>query len=166
MFWILAANKTAKIAARGLGQFLSRYPDKLPFEAVLASDDLAQELKSCGIGSYNNKARTLREVSSANLDLRTCSAEDLISIWGIGLKTAKCFLLHTRRDVQFAGLDTHILKFLASLGHQVPKSTPNAKQYSALEAAFLAEAKRRKQTPAELDLEVWRSYSNKPTVST
>jgi thermostable 8-oxoguanine DNA glycosylase len=61
-------------------------------------------------------------------------------------------------------LDTHILKFLRTLGLDAPKATPGSrKQYLALEAAFVFEAKCRGKTTRELDTEVWKFYANKPT---
>lgn len=78
----------------------------------------------------------------------------------VGPKTARFFLLSTRRGAQCAALDTHVLKFLRSLGHDVPAVTPSkGRRYHEIEQLFLDEARRRRMTPAKLDAAVWHSYA-------
>ena len=146
------------------------YQNNTPFHWILSEHalfDLAQTLKYYGIGCYNSKARTFYELAVAKfkgeLDLRTCSASDLEKIHGIGPKTARCFILHSRKNAQVAGLDTHMLKHLKSLGYDVPKSTPTGKKYLELEKVVLSLAKRAKMTPASYDLHIWNKYSVKST---
>ena len=62
--------------------------------------------------------------------------------------------------MRFAGLDTHILKFLTAKGFDAPKSTPaSKKKYVELEQAFIEIAEKEGKTPATLDLEIWNTYS-------
>jgi len=75
------------------------------------------------------------------------------------MKTSRCFILHSRKDSRYAGLDTHILKFLKGYGFKVPKATPAKKKYLELEQQFLYIADSQNKSPAELDLEVWNAYS-------
>jgi thermostable 8-oxoguanine DNA glycosylase len=96
---------------------------------------------------------------NSKLNLRTCTVEDLESVYGIGSKTARCFIIHSRPDANCAGLDTHILKFLKSKGHDVPSSTPGRKQYKQLEQVFLGYVKQSGKSVAEFDLGVWNSYA-------
>jgi len=92
--------------------------------------------------------------------LRTCSIDELESIFGIGRKTSRCFVMHSRRNAQCAGLDTHILKFLRSKGHDVPKSTPGSKKkYLEIENLFLKYAKKSNKTIAKFDLDIWKKYA-------
>lgn len=163
LFWICAAGKTASTAARNLERFLNSLEGDSPFEKIkqLGIKKLPQTLKKFGIGCYNLKAKSMWELVNSDLDLRTCSVEDLECIYGIGPKTARCFIIHSRRDAECAGLDTHILKFLRSMGHSVPKSTPSTKkQYKKLEDVFLSYVKKSGQSVAEFDLNIWRYYAN------
>jgi len=173
LFWVCAAGKNGRTAARCLDKFLTdaaaMYQKNTPFHAILtwhALFDLPDTLKYYGIGCYNSKAKTFYDLAVAKhkgeLDLRTCTASDLESIHGIGCKTSRCFILHSRKDAQVAGLDTHMLKHLRSLGYDdVPKSTPIGNKYLTNEKRVLSLAKEAGMTPAEFDLWVWNKYSVK-----
>jgi thermostable 8-oxoguanine DNA glycosylase len=162
MFWVCVAGKNAKIIASALDKLLKKIILKesdTPFEAVsrLNKDALGELLKSCGVGCHTIKARALKDLVRRGLDLRNCSIDELESVYGIGPKTARCFLIHSRPNVRHAGLDTHILKFLRSKGHKVPKSTPNtSKKYREIEELFLNYADKSGKNLAEFDLELWR----------
>lgn len=163
LFWVCAAGKNGRTAARCLDSLLKDVKGyQAPLNTIAKSgyDCLAPLLKRHGIGCYNSKARTMWELANSNLDLRTCSAEDLEKIYGIGMKTSRCFIMHSRPDTKYAGLDTHILKFLRSRGVPAPKSTPtNRKKYLELERKFLTFAEESGKMVAELDLEIWNYYS-------
>lgn len=174
LFWVCAAGKNGRTAARCLDKMLTEhaamYQNNTPFKWILhhhALFGLPETLKYYGIGCYNSKAKTFYELAlrsaKGELDLRTCTASDLEAIHGIGPKTARCFLLHSRKGVQVAGLDTHILKHLRSLGHDVPKSTPTGKKYLTLEKAVLSLAEKAGMSPADYDLMIWNKYSVKST---
>ena len=94
-------------------------------------------------------------------NLKNVSVEELESIKGIGSKTARFFVLHSRPKVRHAVLDTHILKWMGSLGVNVPKATPPKKKYKELEEKFLALADERKMSVADLDLHIWKTYAMK-----
>jgi hypothetical protein len=162
LFWVLAAGKKATTASLSLDKFLDNKSIK-PFELIKLKGliDLPFLMKSCGIGCFNNKSITFWQLANSNLDLRSCTAEDLEKIKGIGMKTSRCFIIHSRQNARYAGLDTHVLKYLSSLGYNVPKSTPNGKKYLEIEEIFLQLAEKSGKTIAEFDLEIWRSYSNK-----
>jgi hypothetical protein len=120
-------------------------------------------MKELGIGCYNHKARACLELAHSGLDLQTCPAEDLEKIHGIGMKTSRCFIMHSREDSDYAGLDTHVLAFLRDLGHDVPKHTPSSKQkYQDIETKFLFLAQVVDRSPAHFDLLIWRVYSQHP----
>ena len=168
LFWVCAAGKNGTVAARNLEKLLSAitYNNISPFKIIRKVLDtniptpLVDLMKWAGIGCYNHKARTFSELVNSNLDLRTCTTDDLEAIYGIGMKTSRCFILHTRKNAQVAGLDTHMLKHLAALGISgVPKSTPGTKKlYIRLENEVLRLAKEAGVTPAEYDLQVWNRY--------
>lgn len=164
IFWVLAAGKNgtraAEITNKMTGNWTRLVGDTKPF-TVLKSMDMPNLVKMCasyGTGCQSAKGRSLYELSRANLNLRTCTAEDLEKIYGIGMKTSRCFILHSREDAQHAGLDTHILKHLRELGYDVPKTTPTGKKYLTLEKIVVTLAKQAGKSPAEYDLDVWNSY--------
>lgn len=163
LFWICVAGKTAKTIAKALDTFLKKIKIKgeYPFETIanIPEKELALKLKNNGIGCFTLKARAMKEIAESDFNLRNCTANDLEKIYGIGMKTSRCFLIHSREDVKYAGIDTHLLKFLRSKGHDVPRSTPSKKQYLELEQLILDYAIAANKTMAEFDLDVWKTYS-------
>lgn len=165
IFCICVAGKTADIIAPRVHELIKSRGEYSPLEWLhcieieVISKGLANWMKTCGIGCYNQKTQTILDLYNKNLDLKDCSLEDLESIKGIGPKTARFFLMCTRPNVELAALDTHILKFLAANGvENVPKSTPKGKRYKDLEQIFLSMVPK-PFTPAEYDLIIWRKYS-------
>jgi len=174
LFWVCAAGKNGRTAARCLDKMLTEhaafYQNNTPFRWILQAHalfDLPQVLKHYGIGCYTIKSKTFFELAKAKfkgeLNLRTCTPSDLESIYGVGPKTSRCFILHSRKDAQVAGLDTHMLKHLKSLGYDVPKNTPTGKKYLTLEKAVLTLAREAGMSPASYDLKIWNEYSIKST---
>lgn len=166
IFAVLVAGKNAKTIAKRLDIIMkaSNNSQCSPFDFIKvlnATSSVSDALKIVGIGCYNQKANTLIELVNRNINLENCSAEQLEEIKGIGRKTSRFFLLHSREGYIGAALDTHILKGMAALGYQVPKSTPsNKKVYAAIEQLFVMQAFIQGKTPAELDIEWWRHYSH------
>jgi thermostable 8-oxoguanine DNA glycosylase len=167
-FAVLVAGKTAKTVAPRLENFLSNSNHSaLRYIGRLGPGKLNRILHEHGFGCYNQKADTLLELSMRvwqdELVLRTCSTIQLESIKGIGPKTSRFFILHSRANARLAALDTHILKGLRKHlpGYiSVPTSTPtSSREYQRLENHFLHICDQRGRTPAELDLEWWRTYS-------
>lgn len=173
LFCCAVAGKNALTTAKALDKFLLGLRedcatlfcfDGSPFELIRceSQDNLAQRIKSCGMGCFNHRARTFLALANSDLDLKKCTFQELEEIPGIGPKTSRFFLLHTRRDVELAVLDTHILRFMSDLGYQVPRSTPTGKKYAQIERWFLREWRldRRlsKKSLAEFDLAIWNRY--------
>jgi len=86
LFWVCAAGKNGRTAARCLDSFLTDmaafYLNNTPFHAILkihALFDLPQTLKHYGIGCYTSKSKTFYELAVAKhkgeLNLRTCTSE-------------------------------------------------------------------------------------------
>lgn len=163
IFWLLVAGKTAKVVSKQLDTLLQEidpYRPYRPFDAIRRYQlSLPRLLKNHGIGCYNGKAEGLRRLVRSNIDLRTCSVDDLEAIPWIGPKTARCFLVHSRENARYACLDTHVLKYLRDIGIDAPKSTPTGKQYTRLETIFLKLADDKQMTPAQFDLWIWNNYS-------
>lgn len=106
----------------------------------------------------------------SGLNLKTCTVADLEAIYGIGMKTARYFILHTRKNARVACLDTHILSWLSYYtGYKVPKQTPTKTKYLELEKVFLNICDTMQMTPADLDLKIWnkqRGSDEKPLAAT
>jgi thermostable 8-oxoguanine DNA glycosylase len=113
------------------------------------------------MGKYKLYNKAFR--AAVNIDLDSISVESLEKVPGIGPKTARMTAMYGFPDTagEVAVLDTHILKWLRLKGYDAPKSTPQAgKRYLQLEQAFIAEAKKRSMSSAELDTSVWKSYAS------
>lgn len=174
IFWLLVAGKTAKVVAARMNDIfkelrsLSKTKHTSPFKLLSALSStrsghnwLADILQKNGIGCQNTKAKGLLQLSDSGINLKTCLPDDLEKIHGIGMKSARCFIIHTRKNAKYSGLDTHLLSFMSDLGFTVPKSTPSSKkQYLEIEKKFLGIVAQTNKTPAELDLIVWRIYSS------
>lgn len=163
IFWILAAGKNGTRAAKitnaiveeasGVSETLFEYLRLLDFE------DTVNMCKYYKTGCFGAKARSIYEICRTDLNLCTCTAEDLEKIYGIGMKTARCFIIHSRENAPYAGLDTHMLKYLKSLEYDVPKNTPSSKKlYLTIEKIVLNLARESGKTPADFDLSVWNKY--------
>jgi len=174
LFWVAAAGKNGMTAARYLQKLLDSmivwYGPKsfdhkhgiTPFKIINNPEaHLETHMKDAGIGCYKAKANTYRDLAKSGLNLKTCSAKDLEQIKGIGKKTSRCFILHSRPNQQYAGLDIHILKFLSDKGYKVPKATPAGRKYDQVEQFFLKEAKKAGKPVSEFDLAIWNEYRSR-----
>ena len=104
-------------------------------------------------------------MQSLDLDLETCTLDDLLAIHGVGNKTARFFLLHTRQGCDYAVLDTHILAWMRDNGvEDAPNNTPtNSKKYKQLEKKFryLSRLRYPYLSDAQIDLLIWSDQSNR-----
>ena len=164
LFAICVAGKKSIVVEKALERFLSyAYTDGTPFEVIrgmIEVGGLELCLKESRLGQYTKLARAFTEVVNANLDLRTCTAEDLEKIHGIGFKTSRFFIVHSRPEQQYAILDVHILHFMKDLGFDVPESTPTSlKKYQEIEKIYLKSVHPNGYTVAAWDLFIWTMYS-------
>jgi len=161
LFCILAAGKPAFRMARLLDGMLTTLRGDMPFDKFgqLEYWELRGLLQMWRIGQYRRISEAFQQTFERKPNLFTCSVEDLESIYGVGPKTARFFIVHSRPGQRYAVLDTHVLKHLASLGYKVPKSTPTGANYRRLEKIVLALADGAKMTPADFDLSIWNSYA-------
>lgn len=164
LFCIIVAGKTASVQAKKLESFLTKEKFKSsPFNLLryyIKKKILLKKIKDSKLGQYNRLKRAFVEV--LNLNVTLCTVEELERITGIGPKTARFFILHSRPNQNIAVLDTHVLKWLRDeLGIDTPKSTPSSKKYLELEQSFLGYCKEHNKNPAKFDLEIWNKYSRK-----
>ena len=58
------------------------------FETRRSRRRLERALQNCGARCFKLKAEGLRQLARADLNLRTCSRQDLMQVYGIAEKTA------------------------------------------------------------------------------
>jgi thermostable 8-oxoguanine DNA glycosylase len=163
LFGLFCAGKNSDYASKCLSRLLSKDKDE-PFKILktLGEIGIHNALVASRIGQYSRLTKGIMQ--ALDLDLATCSLEDLMNIHGVGPKTARFFLLHTRANYECAVLDTHILKFLRDHQVDAPKNTPtNYKQYLDLEKKFIYLAKINfpSMALADIDLTLWMKYSGR-----
>ena len=166
IFCIIVAGKNSDWASSTVGKLLSRKPDDmLPLEFLRSEGHaLRNTLVANRVGQYGRITAAIEQ--SYDLNLRTCSVDELQAVHGVGPKTARFFLLHSRSDANCAVIDTHILKYLRrkKVGVSVPDSTPQSKsKYQQMETLFLAFIRNDFQdlTVAQADLLIWAYYSGR-----
>jgi hypothetical protein len=161
LFSVVVAGKTSTTQARLLDAFLKCLPGRTPFgklKLAIKRDILRQSLIDSRLGQYNRLERCFTE--SLSLNLRNDPLEKFEAIHGVGPKTARMFLMHSRPSQNFAALDTHILKHLRDEGFDAPAATPPpGERYRTLEHAFITLAKKARMSVAAYDLHVWKSYA-------
>lgn len=166
LFCIIVAGKTAYIQAQKLEQFLkpSWLKGMTPFEYIEWLDsqgNLDIMVREAKLGQYKRITEIFRRATK--LDLKNVTVEQLEKIPGIGPKTSRFFVLHSRKNQKCAVLDTHILAWLREeLGVDAPKATPQSRSsYKKLENIFLQECEARGLTPEEFDLNIWTERSKR-----
>jgi thermostable 8-oxoguanine DNA glycosylase len=165
IFCILVAGKNADTAAKKVSDLLNRFATQKPFEYIkrLGAVALRNTLLASKSGQYERITRAL--MGSTNLDLKTVTPDELDSVYGVGPKTARFFILHTRPLVKVAVLDTHILKWMKSVGvEDVPEASPTDKDvYEKYERIWLTlyPSHFPNCTPAQADLLIWKIMSGR-----
>ena len=182
LFAVCVSNKNADQQSVKLAQFLCLEPTaESPLDAVLLmmkKGTLRENLVACKLGQYDKRLvpafKTLTEIN-----LRTVAWQDLMytaatkkkaatGVQGIGQKTAKFFVLHSRESQRICALDAMILLYAAEQGYpECPLVTPgDATLYSKIENfvldCFDAQAEAEELTQEEryavLDLRTWKYY--------
>jgi len=165
LFTIMVAGKSAIQTAKKLNEFLYFADNKKsPLDTIIDRDNrscLLYAMRMCKLGQYDRLEKAFKGIIQFKNRLKSVTIDELESVAGIGSKTSRFFILHSRPNQQIAVLDTHILKYMASKGYRVPKSTPPKNKYSAIEEQFIQLAKDNNMSVADFDLQVWRSYSEK-----
>ena len=117
-------------------------------------------LQMAKVGQYKRIYRALRGLAESGIDLKTCTVEDLEAIHGIGPKTSRFIIMHSRPNQRLATLDTNILRWMRDQGINTPKATPQSKKlYKELEQKFLTLCDKCAILPSQLDLKIWKQYS-------
>lgn len=166
LFCILVAGKNSDTTSRALSRIINDLtPWDNPFDGIkrIGYEGLKDILQKNKTGQYDRITRAIWQ--SLDLDLRNCSVEDLTKIHGVGPKTARFFLLHSREFCDEIVLDTHILKWLKKCGiENVPDNTPqNPQKYAELSVICkdLMEQNYPGLSLAKIDLLIWTEMSGR-----
>ena len=166
LFCILVAGKNSDTTSRLVVKLLKDRGDKTPFEFIksLRLSEPHNYLKAHKTGQYDRIRKAL--YFSSKLDLRTCTREDLMNVYGVGPKTARFFLLHTREFCDEVVLDTHILRWMREKCgiKEAPKNTPqNPEKYAQFAGLckYLMEQHYTGLTLAQADLMIWTEMSGR-----
>ena len=167
VFAVCVAGKKAQQTADKVNEHFRdvQTPTKqlTPFETIkslIGANIFGGYLQHARFGQYKRIYRALRDLAESSLDLKTCSVEDLEAIHGIGPKTSRFIIMHSRPNQRLATLDTHILRWMRDQGIETPKATPQSKKlYKELEDKFLTLCDKCAILPSQLDLKIWKKYS-------
>lgn len=161
LFCLFVRGKNADVQTVKLDEFIKQMHGlpKMP-EMVGMIEFKLRQVKAGQYGTLTPAIReTLIQLEKDPDFLRRASARDLEDIYGVGPKTSRFFILHSRPDARVAVLDTHILRYLGDRsGVDIPRLTPPAgKRYEKLEEDFLMYADLYEVDPAAFDLAIWRA---------
>jgi len=168
LFCMFVAGKNSDYASRCLSKLIHGM-SKRGYDGIfyyfrdLGRDGIHNALVANKVGQYTRLTKGVMQ--SLDLDLSTCTLDDLLKIHGVGNKTARFFLLHTREGCDYAVLDTHILAWLRTHGvEDAPKTTPTDKKvYKTLEKKFryLSRLIYPFLSDAQIDLLIWSEQSGR-----
>jgi thermostable 8-oxoguanine DNA glycosylase len=167
LFCINVAGKKSAIEAPKLEVFIERAKDitkeTTPFNCIkklIKLGRLNEIMHWAKLSPYAQRYNSYVAVAKIK-DLQSVTLNRLLQVPGIGLKTARFFLSHSREDFDEPMLDTHILRFLRDQGYvDAPKSTPsNENTYHYFANIFKNIARQLGKSVTDLDLEIWKQYS-------
>ena len=171
IFAICVAGKKSKEVAPKVVNFINSLVDQddrqiNPFEGIyllFCSDLLEDSIREHRLGKYNDLIKAFWDISiMLNNRLNKCNLNELQSCHGIGPKTARFFLLHSRPNQKYVVLDTHILKWVREeIRSDAPKATPTSdKTYREWEDIVIRHLRNKGVTNfAEFDLNKWKHYA-------
>lgn len=168
-FWIFAvcvAGKKADVIAKKVNAFVSETPqNSTPFAFIrdlVEEGRLREVLMRHRMGKFALLERSFTFIVSEHSPcIETDHVAVLEMVPGVGSKTSRFFVLHSRPNARVAVIDTHVLKYLKSRGHPVPSTIPTGSKYYELEGLMLQYMDASGLGRAEFDLAVWRHYATK-----
>ena len=161
LFCVVVAGKNADQQSKKLELFLE---GRGPFDFIRGSGGrLDARLREVRLGKYTLLGRSFRALARSGIDLGSCPWEDLTQFPGIGIKTAKFFVLHSRPAQMHGVLDTHVLSWMGEhWGSPVPRHSPQDRRtYLFWETVYfgMVSARFHGKVPvdwAKFDLDLWR----------
>jgi len=166
LFSVAVAGKTASQISLAVERFLKLEPKgSTPFgkmRRMIESGTLLDNIKNARLGKWGVLAKCYEQVIEERIDIRTASCETLELLPGIGPKTSRFFVMHSRPKQKVAALDTHILQYLRDKGFKIPNGIPTGKAYAEVEKIFIEHAEQMGYDDlAEFDLIIWNQYSKR-----
>ena len=163
IFAIAVAGKKASSVAPKVTRMVEEM-NGMPFTYLRSSRrDIDAIMRHYRMGPYDQ--RMIPAINGIlDLDLRACTLHDLLAIKGIGPKTARFFLLHSRPNEKMVVLDVHLLRYLRQVYRmKTPKQTPSGKRYLSLEAEAIRRIEKRNPDVnwADFDLNAWMLMRSK-----
>jgi hypothetical protein len=170
-FCVVVAGKNADQQAAKLERFLG---GRRPFAFIRQCErahSVGARLREVRMGKYSLLERSLRELAHSGVNLRECPWQELTRFPGIGIKTAKFFVLHSRPRQMHGVLDTHVLSWMGEhwaqagrRGVQVPRHSPqDPRLYGFWETVYfgMVAARHGGSAPgpidwARFDLDLWK----------
>ncbi len=162
LFSLFVAGKNSDFAAGKIETLHGLMPNGAYPINWLVANGVENYLRKAKVGQYTRLTKAITE--SLNLDLNNVTVHQLMNVHGVGPKTSRFFLLHSRKDCKRAVLDVHVLRFLRDNGYPLaPKQSPNRNDYGAWEDTFLNICQRKypQMSVAEVDLKIWTEYSGR-----
>ena len=167
LYCVCVAGKKSEIETRKLDKFLGgASPFKLirkllKSSSVIWKDGLMEHLSKNKVAPYKQRYNSFKDAVTLLPDnLSEVTLDRLQQVRGISTKTSRFFLTHSREDFDEPVLDTHILRYLKDVGHDVPSSTPqNPNVYGKVASLFKKEADLAEMSVTDFDLKVWTEYS-------
>jgi hypothetical protein len=171
LFCVVVAGKNADQQAVKLERFLG---GQKPFAFIRSSHrkgTLDARLRDARLGKYSLLGRSFHDLAHSGADLATCGWEDLTRFPGIGIKTAKFFVLHSRAGQMHGVLDTHVLAWMrehwsnsGALRLPVPRHSPqDPRAYRFWETVYFGMVSARHHAGAHapvnwarFDLDLWK----------
>ena len=113
---ILSAQSTDKQVNKVTQSLFEKYPDAYGM-SMLSAEELEQEIKS--IGLYKNKSKNIVTTSKMLVEkyngIVPCTREELITLPGVGRKTANV-VLSNAYNIPAIAVDTHVFRVANRLG--------------------------------------------------
>jgi hypothetical protein len=166
-FCVAVAGKNSTQASRKTQELCDHLGTGRPLWGLRGMEpgEIDRVCRVVGLAPY---ARVVPALSALRYcDLRAVTLSDLLTIRGIGHKTARMFLLHTRPGVEAVVLDVHILRWLKKSARMrsIPRATPGKTTtlYARIERRAIDFIKRNHPgvSFAQFDLATWRAMSNR-----
>ena len=172
-FWLfcllVGGGKNADNCAAALSRLVGQAVFPFAYLQLLDKDDLLlPALKECRTGQYTRLGKSIRHACDClqrNQEyLSTATAEQLELTPGVGCKTSRFFILHSRADYRVAVLDTHIRQWMKVMGSDIPQQPPRSKEeylkYEQ-ECLLLFDTHYPSLSVAETDLHIWSMNSGR-----
>jgi thermostable 8-oxoguanine DNA glycosylase len=164
IFAIAVAGKQANAVSTKVNKMLSSW-GTAPFDYLRSNRNKIEDImRGWKMGPYEKRMVPAMN-AIIDMDLRSCTTADLESIMGVGPKTSRFFILHSRPNQEYVVLDVHLLRYLKREFRmkKIPKGTPSGNRYLDIEGKAIEKIKSRypEMSFADFDLNAWLKMRSK-----